>query len=245
MNYNNKFYWEKRMDKYFNLRGVGDIGYGEYHNEYLYKLKKLIFNSIIKKNNINLSSKNITDIGCGTGFFIDYFREQGAKKIVGVDITEIVVNRMKKLFPDSHFVVVDISKKTNLPKSDIVNILDVLQHIVDDKKFLLALNNACSLVKDGGYIFIADVFEKTNKISEDTKFRSLSTYKKILQKNHFIIADVFPLRYTMLKARFLKPIINHFKPLSFFLYTIDTIFFRLGLKMNFGESKILIARKVI
>ena len=152
MTYKPKEYWEKRLESQPNLKGVGCAGFNETYNKYLYSLKASALDKILNKYSITIKGKSILDVGCGTGFFVDYYNKKGAKKITGLDITEVSVSMLKERYPACNFQVADISNPNiNLEeKFDIINAFDVLYHITDDSKFETATNNISSLCAGGG-----------------------------------------------------------------------------------------------
>jgi len=110
------------------------------------------------KNIANISTFNnllILDVGCGTGFFVDFYFKRGAKEITGIDITKTSISMLKEKYPAYNFYVADISD-LNYPvklkeKFDIINAFDVLYHITDDSKFEMAMHNISSLCAGGSY----------------------------------------------------------------------------------------------
>ena len=66
---------------------------------------------ILEKNSINVKGKNILDIGCGTGFYIEYWSKRKAASITGLDITEKSIMELQAFFPKFSFIRADISSK--------------------------------------------------------------------------------------------------------------------------------------
>ncbi len=63
---------------------------------------------IVKSRFEHFSGENILDLGCGYGFFTDYFKSIGAKTI-GIDASEKMIEIARKRFPQSNFSVMDIT----------------------------------------------------------------------------------------------------------------------------------------
>ena len=60
----------------------------------------------------DFSNIEVLDIGCGTGFYVNLWRNKlGAKRIAGVDITNIAVDNLKRKYPGEaeEFCQADIS----------------------------------------------------------------------------------------------------------------------------------------
>lgn len=58
----------------------------------------------------NLNGKTVLCLGCGSGEETEYLRIQGAKKIVGIDISEKLIEIAKSSYPNIEFYVMDIEK---------------------------------------------------------------------------------------------------------------------------------------
>lgn len=56
----------------------------------------------------NLSGKSILCIGCGTGEECDYLIKQGAKKVIGIDISSSLIDYAQKNYPKIEFHVMDM-----------------------------------------------------------------------------------------------------------------------------------------
>lgn len=49
----------------------------------------------------DLRNKNVLDLGCGFGWHCRYAREQGARSVVGVDISENMINKAREITNDT------------------------------------------------------------------------------------------------------------------------------------------------
>lgn len=158
--FNPQDYWEKRLEKSFNLHGVGDIGLGINYNNCLYEIRKYAFHQLMKRINLNFSGIKVMDIGSGTGFYIERWKELNVASIHGTDITTIVVKNLSEQFPDATFSRLDIGEKieNQSPQYDFISAFDVLFHIVDDNRFEQAIKNIHGLINDKGYFVISDNF---------------------------------------------------------------------------------------
>ncbi len=170
--FNTKKYWEERLSKDFSLAGVGFRRKGTDYNYWVYKIRVEKLEEAIKKFKIEAANRDILDIGTGTGFFIDFWKQKNPSTITGYDLTEVSI------------------------KYDIISIFDVLYHIVEDKKFERALKNLAKLSKPGAVLIITDLFGKSRvRITEHTNFRSYNEYQKLFNQNRFEIQGHLPLFY--------------------------------------------------
>ncbi|CQD32478.1 class I SAM-dependent methyltransferase [Yersinia mollaretii] len=60
--------------------------------------------SAIRKILPPLSGRKVVDLGCGYGWFCRYARSQGAADILGLDVSEKMLNRAKELTPDDDII---------------------------------------------------------------------------------------------------------------------------------------------
>lgn len=196
-----KDYWENRLKKKFGLHGVGYIGLSKHYNNWLYKIRKAVFFRKMKSHRLDFADCNVLDVGCGTGFYIDRWKDLGVKKIVAVDITNIAIEKLRPKYPDVDFHQIDIvANVQNILSSgfDAVSAFDVLYHIVDDKKYEKAISNIYSLLKAGGLFIWSDNFlhHKTERSVHQVS-RSLDNIKKVLVDTGFQIIERRPMFYLM------------------------------------------------
>lgn len=168
-NFNPYDYWQTRLSKKNNLEGVGYSALGMAFNVWAYKTRKYSFKLNLERLGINLKGKKVADIGAGSGFWINTYKELEAADITGADLTDAAVENLRNTFPYAGFVKADIGENqlpAGLEKAgyDAVSCMDVLFHIVDDSRFEQAIANIASLVKPGGYFIYSDMFLKGKTI---------------------------------------------------------------------------------
>ena len=186
-------YWQTRLSAKFDLRGVGHIAFGRGYNRWLYKRKKHVLSTFLGKT--DLAGKRVLDVGCGTGFFVSYFIDKGAE-VYGLDITEISVSQLLEQYSGT-FSRQDIGSKDFVPPAivDIVNVWDVLYHIVDDDAFHTAAQNMASTIKPGGLLLLDDFLAapEDRTFGHHVKGRNMDTYQNVLQKHGFVLIETVPL----------------------------------------------------
>ncbi|MDD5729768.1 MAG: class I SAM-dependent methyltransferase [Candidatus Omnitrophica bacterium] len=194
MTYQNKEYWEDRLRGKFSLVGTGHAGFSEYYNRYMYKLKAKALDRTIAKYAIGIKGRKVLDIGCGTGFFVDYYLRNSAGVLVGIDITDISVDSLKEEFPSARFYKSDISSEEFPLKEefDLINVFDVLYHITDEPGFARAVKNIASCSVKGAHILITDALRPELGGASHVRYRSLKTYTDILGANGIGVLGVVP-----------------------------------------------------
>lgn len=200
--YNPQEFWERRLEKNFNFKGVGYANLGEEYNKWLYRAKERVLDEVLKKNNISCEGKNVLELGVGSGFYIDYWKKKNISGFTGVDITEKSAKELSNKYPQYKFIQADISS-TNFSidnKFDIITVFDVMFHVLDEEKFEQIISNIKRLSHEKSIILITDGYLKDSyQESFHVKIRSLNRYIEILTKNKMEKRDVRPLFYFMSK----------------------------------------------
>jgi SAM-dependent methyltransferase len=200
--YNGKTYWSNRLGARFDLSGVGFRNVSAKYNEWLYKAHERALGKALRKYEIDPSSARFADLGCGTGYFTDYFVGRGVTRPAGLDITEIAIGKMEERYPDGEFRVGDLSAE-NLPLKgpfDVVTCFAVLYHIIEDNSFKRAIKNVAGLVAPGGYLLISDYFRRRPaKRTAATHFysRSENAFREELEKYGVEILEIPPIYFWM------------------------------------------------
>ncbi|MGK7938737.1 MAG: class I SAM-dependent methyltransferase [Crocosphaera sp.] len=120
----------------------------------------------------NLKGKKVLDLGCGDGFYTRNFKEKGAKKVVGVDISKAMIQLAKEVENKQplgiEYLLRDATSLGSLDAFDLVTSSYLLNHASSGKELLLFCETIAKNLKFGGR-FIG----LNNNI-----FRDPSVYKK-------------------------------------------------------------------
>jgi SAM-dependent methyltransferase len=126
----------------------------------------------------------VLDVGCGSGYFVRWYLEQGAR-VTGIDISAAAIENLRKAHP-GEFHVMDLAASQSAPlgRFGIVNVWDVMYHIVDDAAFERALRFIAANVAEGGMLLITDRLGASAdvRLAEHVRMRSLPTYRRILSE---------------------------------------------------------------
>jgi SAM-dependent methyltransferase len=165
-------YWEGRLRRDFSLCGVGYVGLGQPYNDWLYRVRKRVFRRIVSLIDVDFPRAEVLDIGSGTGFYIERWKEAGVRRVTGVDLTQVAVEALRRRFPEDTFVQADIARAglTGSPPGapdrdqlrpgsyDVISAFDILFHIVDDRGYERAIGNIASLLRPGGWFVFSENF---------------------------------------------------------------------------------------
>ena len=93
------------------------------------------------------------DLGCGNGKTVSALIDEGFD-VTGVDFSEVAINQCKERFPNSEFLVTDV---TILPfpdsTFDYVTAVHILEHL-DEEQLSKTVKEIERVLVDGGYVFI-------------------------------------------------------------------------------------------
>ena len=197
-------FWDSRYKK-FDITTSGHIDLPYEYNHWMYKLKlKKVKQSALKHaGSANIENANVVELGCGTGIYVKQWQNLGVKKLIGLDISPRATNNLQAIYPEYEFHCEDLGNE-QIPDlygenaHDIVTAIGVLVHILDDEQFRKALCNIASLAKKDGLILIAEYLCRgDHQESAYMKIRSISWYKKELQKAGLEIVEQRPLYFFM------------------------------------------------
>ena len=112
--------------------------------------RKIIYDWVFKTLAINDTQK-ILDVGCGTGFNIEYVQTKGFPSVVGLDLSKDALNfcKMRNL---SDLICCNAITIPLVDKSfDVVLALDLLEHLENDVQ---AIHEFARIIKPGGKLFL-------------------------------------------------------------------------------------------
>jgi SAM-dependent methyltransferase len=152
-------YWEERLSTRYTLGSTGWLSLGEGFNRWMYAVRRRAFTRFVRGVVDDPASLRVLDVGSGTGFYLDGWRELGARDITGCDLTSAAVEQLRAAFPELTVVQADIGDEAGqLPPGpyDAISIVDVLYHIVDDERYRRAFANLAGLLRPGGTLFFTE-----------------------------------------------------------------------------------------
>lgn len=193
-------YWEQRLDADWDLSGVGLQRLGRRFNAWAYRVRREVFLDVVAADIPDVAGARVLDVGSGTGFYVDRWREAGADEVVGVDLTDAAVTRLRRRYPTTTFVRADISAPLEESPDlrgapfDAVSAMDVMFHIVDDVAFARAVANIRTLLRPGGTFLWSDLFVHTaeNRV-EHRVSRTLGDVEGVLAANGFDVVRRTPM----------------------------------------------------
>lgn len=151
-------YWSALYDAADNLGVVGYPTLPLVFNRHVYANAARAVLRGFAATGITVRDRAVLDVGSGTGFWVDLWLREGAAKVSGSDLVPAAVERMRERFPGSELAVSDITEQAPFPgeQFDLVTVMSVLLHVVDETRFERALANLTSQLAPGGRVAVLD-----------------------------------------------------------------------------------------
>lgn len=128
----------------------------------------------------DLAGLSVLCIGCGTGEECEHLKSLGAKRVVGIDISEGLIEYAKKNYPDIEFHVMDMENLDFPVESFDFAYSSLTMHYVDS--WGNTLDSISKILKKGSnFLFSTNhpVWWGAERKHADTKTTSILGYKKI------------------------------------------------------------------
>jgi SAM-dependent methyltransferase len=164
-NYKPRRFWNELLSDSFDLRGVGHYRLSEAENRAMYDEKRSVIERELAAHRIAIGPEtNVLEIGSGVGYWTEFLRSKGVQRYTGNDIAQVSVERLSARYPAFTFLHGDAGDVT-LPVGafDVAFMIDVTQHITDDRAFGRAMRNVWAAIKPGGVFFVTFWDPGTNK----------------------------------------------------------------------------------
>jgi len=157
--YDPKAYWA-RLHEEGSLRSVGQSGLPIELNAWLYRALERNLRSFARRHGLTRPAPGrVYEVGAGTGYWTPFWHHLGAERVDGCDLAEAAVDRLRERFPGGTFVAGDIAEPGVIPADgsyDLVTVLNVLLHIMDEDRFALAARHIAAAVAPGGHVLLVE-----------------------------------------------------------------------------------------
>jgi len=181
-------YW---LDRHQRLEGdprsVGHLGRSVERNK---RSEQVVANVVSRAAKLLKPRKTVIDVGCGYGRVSRSFTENGYDYL-GVEVSPIAVRQAKENNPNATFLVCDLAHWNTDRTFDIVSVLYVFVHFVDDAAWSSIVNRCLSWVAPEGVLLFADNFPEQRVSGRHYVGRPLSEYEEIFSRSGFVLDDAF------------------------------------------------------
>lgn len=120
-----------------------------------------MFRRTLKLVLVSRAPGRVLDVGSGTGFYVERWRELGAESIMASDLTAAATARLRGLFPGVEVVRLDVSAGAPpelIGRFDAISAMDILFHIVEDTAYRCAFSTLAAMLRRGGLLVISEDF---------------------------------------------------------------------------------------
>lgn len=196
--YDSERYWTDRHSQYgFDKRGVGDKSLTTQANEEMYSEARSVFLELCKEFPRDLEGQKVLDIGCGVGFYSDIMAEKKVASYTGLDITDVLFEKLNTRHPSFEYRKQDITEVILHEKYQTIVMIDVTQHITDDEKLSRALVHVDQALEQGGVFVVTSWLDSNKRDAFYEKSRDLEFYTSRLLGYELIKPREFRDKYIM------------------------------------------------
>lgn len=195
-------YWEDVHGSNVGFAAVGFRLLGTQFNDWMYRVRRYVLRRALRRAAVSVKGASVLDVGTGTGFYVHEWQRLGAAKVTGIDMSATAVKRLRAEIPWATFVEADIAEPipVALGRHDIVSAFDVLFHIVDDERYMRAIENLGRLTRPGGYLLLSEnflrrptarQFHQVNRTQDEIE-RALSAagFQAVLRLPMFVVMNL-------------------------------------------------------
>lgn len=146
--------------------------------------------AVVKRRFQKFDGERVLDLGCGYGFYTDYFDGIGAHT-VGIDGAETMIRIAREKYPNSDFSVVDLADP--LPFEDgSFDLVFCNQVLMDVEKIEDVFRESYRVLKDGGILYFSIVhpaFYNGSWLADENGYKYAKAVTRYLapyvSENHF------------------------------------------------------------
>jgi 2-polyprenyl-3-methyl-5-hydroxy-6-metoxy-1,4-benzoquinol methylase len=160
-------YWEGMHRSNTGFEAVGFAVLGAPLNAWMYRVRRRVFRRAIRRAGVPVEGASVLDVGTGTGFYVHEWQRLGAAAVTGVDVSAAAIEHVRAEIPTANFLEADIADA--IPAAlgseyDVISAFDVLFHIVEDGRFLQAIENLARLTRSRGHLLLSENFLRSSTL---------------------------------------------------------------------------------
>ena len=197
-------------------------------NKFFDRIQKYAIRKSLKYLNLDLNNKNILDVGCGRGRWLEFYRSLGANPI-GIDISmDAIDSCRKKGFTAINASIENMQFADN--SFDIVNSVAVLQHL-SYKNQSKTVNKIQHVIRYGGYVMLLE--NTWNDTSPHVWGRSVKEWCSLFHNCDLVFCETHYYIY-LLRLLWRIPFIYKY---SFCKNLLETLFIAISYPLEFSLMK--------
>lgn len=197
-NFDQTKYWQSRVRGDIDLGVVGHRALGLAYNKHIYRRRVEVLTKVVDATGLNPAQSSILDIGCGSGFYVDFWHSLGVRELCAVDVSMDSITALQKKYVNDCFIQADmcaaVPPRLVDKKFSVITLFDVLYHIDDDKKVAALLRTVSTLLDANGFVLIFDMLcQQDYMLRSHVKFRARSSFLSLLREAGLTIEKAEPL----------------------------------------------------
>jgi SAM-dependent methyltransferase len=157
-----------------------------------------IYEQLLAKHHMTINEGRILDVGCGSGRWIRIFLSRFKPKLLmGIDLAQSSIDLLKNWHPANNgaqlqFQEADITDLSlDLKQNfDLINVANVLFHILEPDPFMIALTNLAYALAPGGYIITTEYLPRTAMRTGWMMVHSRDDFRKAVDAVGLEIVDI-------------------------------------------------------
>lgn len=188
-------YWERRLRDRYSFQGVGNIGFSESYNRWMYRAKGHAFRAEVRRVLDDPAATRVLDVGSGTGFILRQWIRLGCRAVTGSDLTRTAVEKLAERLPGVSTCQMDIGgpEISLTGPFDMISAIDVFYHIVDEAAYETAFGNVADLLSPEGHFFFTEMCSESTGGSRHVSRRSWEQIRRVVNDSGLEIVRRKPL----------------------------------------------------
>lgn len=181
--FNPQSYWEDRHDTdRGSLKAVGHRALSEAQNQAQYADKAKRIAALIQRYVPKTQGKTLLDAGCGIGALTQAYLDLGFRAM-GADFSTTAIAQARQSVPGAQFVVSSLSSLQLGQQFDVICVIDVLLHVVDENEWRSTLEALVRHLKPAGLLVLLDCLNPGDtNWSKHVNPRPLSQYESVFSQ---------------------------------------------------------------
>lgn len=242
--------WDERYAT-FSLDESGCLGAGPALNRLIYRAKQQAVRKALRLAQVQSGrAVRVLDMGCGLGYFAAlYQREFPRSSYTGVDISERAIGHARESIPHGQFFAHDIVswRHPGGERFDVVQSVDVLQLLTDDRDFEGALTNMALHLGQGGVMLMPMMFGAGPAHRGHQRVRTRAYFDALLERLGLVVTAEVRMYYWVIdggsRNRLLRALFARTGAWS--LYLVDRLALKLGLENRDPEHALSRQRMLV
>ncbi len=144
----------RKLNKNINSKNWSSGAISLTENYFIKIYRRLIIHQLDFFNLVKDKKIKILDVGCGFGYFLNFFYKKKYKNLIGIDPDK----NLLKLIPKKIKTYSYYANKTKFKDNsfDVIFIYMVLHHLKNDKEYYETINEIHRILKPNGLVFITE-----------------------------------------------------------------------------------------